>query len=303
MLTLFSIPKAFEGHIGIIQRNALESWSRLQGTVQVILMGNDPGVSDAASEWGFEHAPDIERTKSNVPLVNSIFSTAQSRAQFPIRCYVNADIILPPNFLDVLIQVNLDKFLLVGSRWNLDLDRPLKFDADWQHSLRWEVEEKGKRAGRYAIDYFVFSGDVFGEIPPFAIGRFHWDNWLLFRARNRRVPVIDASERILAVHQNHGYGESGRLSELMVRESPEARNNRRLTGGYHHGLDLCQATWRLTKHGMERQTITQMGFRNWFLAELATRPFLFRCFDYLLVFLEAAVPEFLKSRLRPLLLQ
>jgi hypothetical protein len=41
MLTIFSVPKAFLGHIGVIQRNALVSWMRLGEEVQVILLGND----------------------------------------------------------------------------------------------------------------------------------------------------------------------------------------------------------------------------------------------------------------------
>jgi hypothetical protein len=30
VFTLFTVPKAFEGHIGVIQRNAFGSWARLR---------------------------------------------------------------------------------------------------------------------------------------------------------------------------------------------------------------------------------------------------------------------------------
>ncbi len=48
MLTLFSIPKAFDGHLGTIQRNAVRSWTSLGPGVQVVLVGDEPGVAAGA---------------------------------------------------------------------------------------------------------------------------------------------------------------------------------------------------------------------------------------------------------------
>ncbi len=42
MLTLFTIPKPFAGHIGLIQRNAIASWTLLpgvRGSSALILLG------------------------------------------------------------------------------------------------------------------------------------------------------------------------------------------------------------------------------------------------------------------------
>ncbi|NBC18953.1 MAG: hypothetical protein GVY18_16755, partial [Bacteroidetes bacterium] len=52
MLTLFTIPKPFAGHIGVIQRNALESWRRLDSDVEIILCGDDAGVAKTADALG-----------------------------------------------------------------------------------------------------------------------------------------------------------------------------------------------------------------------------------------------------------
>ena len=49
MLTLFSIPKPFVGSVGEAQRVALQSWSSLDG-VQVVLLGDELGVAEAAEE-------------------------------------------------------------------------------------------------------------------------------------------------------------------------------------------------------------------------------------------------------------
>jgi len=37
-LTIFAIPKAFRGHIGVIQRNAIETWTRMRPAPQVLLL-------------------------------------------------------------------------------------------------------------------------------------------------------------------------------------------------------------------------------------------------------------------------
>jgi hypothetical protein len=43
VLTLF-IPKAFRGQIGIIQRNAIESWKHLRLQPEILLLVNDAAV-------------------------------------------------------------------------------------------------------------------------------------------------------------------------------------------------------------------------------------------------------------------
>ncbi len=58
-LTIFSLPKGFiEPHTTLIQRNALASWSHLGPDVEVILMGDDPGVAEAAAEFAVAHVGD-----------------------------------------------------------------------------------------------------------------------------------------------------------------------------------------------------------------------------------------------------
>jgi len=41
MLTLFTVPKAFVGHIGLIQRNAIRSWQACVPDAQIMLFGCD----------------------------------------------------------------------------------------------------------------------------------------------------------------------------------------------------------------------------------------------------------------------
>ena len=59
MLTIFATPKPFRGHIAVIQRNAIRSWTLLRPACEIILMGNDEGTAEIAAEFGVRHVPEI----------------------------------------------------------------------------------------------------------------------------------------------------------------------------------------------------------------------------------------------------
>jgi hypothetical protein len=59
VVTLFTIPKAFRGLIGVIQRNAIESWTHLQPRPEIIPPGNDEGTGEVARELGLRHVPHV----------------------------------------------------------------------------------------------------------------------------------------------------------------------------------------------------------------------------------------------------
>ena len=81
MMTIFSIPKPFKGHINTIQRNAIQSWLQLYPKCEVILFGDDEGVAETAVEFGILHIPEIEKTELGTPLLSSAFDSAQKIAK------------------------------------------------------------------------------------------------------------------------------------------------------------------------------------------------------------------------------
>src|SRR5689334_9849593 len=207
MLTIFAVPKPFRGHISVIQRNAIRSWTLLQPACEIILIGNEEGIAETAAEFGLQHVVNVARNKFGTPLVSDIFKQAEQLSQSSLFCYVNSDIILMSDFTRAVQRVAAlkSRFLLVGHRWNLDLKDPLDFESEWEEKLRIRAKQFGILAGASSIDYFVFPRGSLGEIPPFAIGRPNWDNWMLYRARSLRAPLIDATPVVMAVHQNHNY--------------------------------------------------------------------------------------------------
>jgi len=248
MLTMFSVPKAFQGHISIIQRNAIRSWTQLRPHCEIVLFGNEQGTAEAAREFGLRHVSEIAHNEYGTPLLHDVFTKAQNLAAYDLLCYVNADIMLTGDIIRSTRYVanKKRKFLIVGQRWNVNLDRPWAFSYDWEARLCAYVRERGELFSRAAIDYFIFPRGLFGTIPPFAIGRTAWDNWLIYRARKNMAAVVDATELIMAIHLNHEYGNFPGREALW--NSQEARSNRALMGPGAFILD--DATHVLRRDGL-----------------------------------------------------
>ncbi|MBI3041145.1 MAG: hypothetical protein HYY80_05825 [Chloroflexi bacterium] len=262
MLTIFTTPKPFSGHDKVTQTNAIRSWLRLRPECQVILIGNEAGAAGVASELGIAHIPEVECNEYGTPLISSIFNLAQSAARYQLMCYVNADIILMSDFLPAVESVRKRPFLMIGQRWDLDLDETVNFDdTQWESRLQARLAKNGKLHPRSGIDYFVYSHGLYDNVPPFAIGRGGWDNWLVYQARRLKVPVIDATQVVTAVHQNHGYSHIPN-GETVVWKGAEAVMNRELAGRGEHVLTLEHATRRLTPQGIKQAlTLRDLYFR------------------------------------------
>jgi hypothetical protein len=253
-LTVFAVPKPFEGHIGVIQRNAIRSWKRLRPECEAIVFGDEEGCDLTAAQFGIEHVPDVARNELGTPLLDSVFAVAERRARFDLLCYVNSDIILPSDFPETVGRVSetTGGFLLVGRVWDLEVvDEHEREDADWDVQLRRLAKHAGELRPPEAIDYFVFPRGLIGPLPPFAVGRPAWDNWMVYRARRLRIPVIDATAAAFVIHQRHGYGH--------VKESigdtwngPEADRNRALLGLPTRYFSIEDATHLLTSAGNVR---------------------------------------------------
>jgi len=251
-ITVFSIPKPFEGHNKVIQLNAIRSWLRLRPNCEIMLFGNDKGTTEVAAELGVTYVPDVELNEYGTPLVSSMFSNAQKIARYDTLCYVNADIILLSDFQPAINQVQKPRFLVAGQRWDIDINELLDFNQpDWEMQFREMVKNRAKLHPKSGIDYFVFPRGLYKDMPPLAVGRGLWDNWLIYRVRTLKAPVIDASRVITVVHQNHDYSHHPGGAE-GVWKGPEIKRNIELAGGLDHAFSLDYATYLLTAQGLKR---------------------------------------------------
>jgi len=255
MVTLFSTPKPFQGHSNIIQRNALKSWKLLHPDVEVIVFGDDQESAEVCAELGLRHEPDVAKTEFGAVRLDDMFSKAQAIAKHDLVCYINCDIILTQDFVRGLEQVSAAhaEFLMLGRRWDVDITECIDFsNPNWAEETRRKSLAANRRQTDWWIDYFAFSRGLYGpDLPPFAIGRTAWDNWLVWKVIHSRKPVIDVSRVVVAIHQNHDYchhpqGKQG------IWSGEDARRNLELAGGYHRLRTIADATHVLTPRGLAR---------------------------------------------------
>lgn len=254
MLTIFTIPKAFKGHIEVIQRNAIESWTKLEPRPEIILLGKDQGTPELARELGLRHVAEIAVSNLGTPLLNDMFEKAEGAASGTRICYVNADIILTQDFLRAvaLVERLLPRSLMVSKRINLDVREPIAFGPGWEDEIRRRGELTGAEEHYSGIDVFVFEKGMYPHIPPFAIGRLWFDHWLIKAVREQNLPVVDASRVAPLLHQNHDYNHApGGAAEVWKGE--EMRRNFALYGGVEHAYTLLDVTHELMPDGSIRR--------------------------------------------------
>jgi hypothetical protein len=272
MLTIFSAPKPFEqDHIALIQRNAIRSWTSLDPQVQVLLMGDESGIAQVAADLGVRWIPTRKRSPGGTPLLDDIFRAALDAARHPTLCYVNSDIVLMDDFLPTIgrVRSRLERFLIVGTRWDLDLQHVMDFEPGWAADLREELVNRGKLHHPMGSDYFIYPRDQMKDMLPFALGRAGWDNWMIYHARRHRIPVVDASRAITAVHQNHDYSHlpGGRPHY----RHPESSMNVRLAGGQPSMFRLRDADWIATPDELRRKSLREWDWPRKIEADMIAR--------------------------------
>jgi hypothetical protein len=245
-LTIFTAPKPFkDSHISTIQYNAICSWKKLEPDVSIVLIGDEEGVESVAKELDVHFVPDVKRNIQNTPLISSIFEIGRNFNKSPLLAYINADIIIFPDFVEVSNKVlqKFDRFLLVGQRWDMEIQDQKNFSEDWQPTLKIECQLNGKIHPRGGSDYFIFPRICFLQIPEFAVGRAGWDNWMFYHARSNKWPVIDATKSILIIHQNHDYSHlPGGQAHYRL---PETNENIRMAGGRRTIFTLMDVNYEI----------------------------------------------------------
>ena len=257
--TIFAMPKAFTDVFATIQRNAIGSWMQLRSRPEIILLGDDDGVADFARINGLRHIPGVKCNEFGTPLLNDLFSTSQAAASNDICVYVNADIVLMDDFAEAIESVarRFNQFLMVGRRWDLDMSEEIDFSAeDWQQRLTEWVRREGFHHAPTGIDYFAFKKGLWPEIPPIALGRDVWDNWLVREPLLMGRPVIDASGAVTIVHQNHGFshipgGKKSASFNIEQQRNIELGDNDRSLAFTSH------ASWELTPGGITLRPISE----------------------------------------------
>ena len=95
------------------------------------------------------------------------------------------------------------------------------------------MREWARRHGKLDLgrgsDYFAYPRTLDFGLPPFAVVRPGWYNWMMCRTLELGVPLIDVTPSATVIHQNHDYRHvTSRTGSDW--EGPEADTNRQLAG-------------------------------------------------------------------------
>jgi hypothetical protein len=246
-VTIFSAPKAFRGHVGIIQENAVRSWSRLRPTPTIVLFGADAATGAVEGIDGVRIVTDVATNSHGTPLLPDVFKRAAEMSSGDILAFVNTDILLSQRMLEAIAKTAAwsEQFLLVAQR--VDVDVRGRFDFDGEADTRWrDLVATGKLHPAGGIDIFAFRRGQYAEMPPFAIGRTSYDNWLLWKSVSSGIPLVDATDFVKLVHQNHDYGH---LPGVDVWNGEEAQQNRRWIAHWSNYYTISHSNWKMRADG------------------------------------------------------
>ena len=286
MLTIFSTPKPFNGHSNVIQRNALKSWTLLHPDVEVVLFGDEEGAAETCRDLGIHHEPHVRRNEHGTKYLNYLFDRAREISRHNILCYANCDIMLTSDFRAALEVTSKTycKFLMIGRRWDTNVTEPWDFNqAEWDRQLRSLALITGRLNGPSWVDYFCLSRDLYyGKMPPFLIGRNGWDPWLTWFARKSKVPLVDVSRAVVAVHQNHDYAYLKQGAAATHRHEEMSYNWSLGDGPKWHYYAVNAATKQLVRGNLRSNPLAWAGpiqrrivcsfYSIWFSILKATRP-------------------------------
>ncbi len=260
-ITFFTAPKPFTNpHIAMIQRNAIKSWTLLED-VEIILLGDEVGLSEIAREFNLKHFPNVKVNENSVPLISSMFEIARENANSDLLCIINADMILMDDFVETVKQaIKLkDKFVLLSQRWDYDITSLLEFGEAWQLKLRESVRKQNQLHRPAGSDFFLFPKTCYQDIPNFTIGRAGWDNWMIYKARKENWAVIDCTPALMIVHQNHDYSHLPNAKPHY--DHPETNVNIQLAGGQANvRYTILDSTHQLIDGKLARPKMTSLRF-------------------------------------------
>lgn len=190
------------------------------------------------------------------PLVSDMFRQADKMAAGDVLAFASSDIILNQTIIDAtgIAAAWSDKFLLVAQRRDVDIRDAIDFDGEPDRRLA-ALVAGGRLHSPGAIDLFVYRRGQYAGMPPFAIGRTSYDNWLLWNTVASGMPLIDATEYVTLIHQNHDYSHAPNVD---VWYGAEARENRKWIHHWSHYYSIVNANWKL---GADGQITRATGWR------------------------------------------
>lgn len=236
-----------------MQLAAFRSWKKHFPKARILLFGQEQGTQKVCSDLGLESAGPVRVEKqSGAALVSDMFQKVSKRTR-DLLCFVNSDIFLGKGGSQVvsILENTTGPFLASGRRYCLSPFQP--GSADKEESLEAEWSQNPRWGHKSALDYFIFRGIDFTEMPDFTIGHCAWDNWMMWHARKKNIKVLDLSLVLRAYHFDHDYAYSRGNSSLVERAGELEARNLELLGNEARRFHIGHSTHFLQRNKIRKR--------------------------------------------------
>ena len=276
-ISFVTVPRSFDNpEIASHQLAAIHTWNMQDGGKhnEIMLMTREANNSIChVARTHHYRCMDGVRTQYDIPLLDSVFQLASTHATHSIVCFINSDIGLPPGWYASLLPLlqwvitQERPFLIAGPR--LEFQSNTVWIPDQMPWHTFKTQHMNPTLGVHyapvndrAIDWFLFyRGTFVDDMPPFLIGRYTWDSWMLHHALRRRWLTIHTLEhpRLFGMHWDHSRAHHDAQRSLRNINTQLAENH----GGYHRGrlqnlalsYQACGTPNRNFKYCLKKATI------------------------------------------------
>ena len=196
----------------VIQENTLRNWASFRPFVQPVLFDShsDKRLLDMALSLGWHILPTAE-SHQGLPYLKQLFKAVAAKYKSTFYGFSNGDILYEYGMIDTLVAVRdalreLKQALVIGRRTNVSIGNSTRlFDPRRVTSA---ARQNGTLFQHDAEDYFFIAHNdfIWEQVPDIVIGRPGYDNFLVAKAWRAGVPVIDATNTLVALHQSGNDG-------------------------------------------------------------------------------------------------
>lgn len=215
--------------LGPAQLTAIRSWLALGADVIVFVDALPAGADEELPSTLLENGQDdptrfkllltpLPRSVLGAPRLDLIMESGEAHAaRTNWVCMINADIIVPTAFASLVTTAFADvDVMAIGERLDCRVNPALaggiprwvnSFDKleQWSMAPCWPHGSGGK-------DFFLYRKGLFQRrklaVPPFWIGKFVWDHWLV---NSTREFAVDVTPSVLVGHMSHEYDWNWRV--------------------------------------------------------------------------------------------
>lgn len=211
LLTIFTtfrpVDSKYSMHINVIKNLAL-----FKPYVQPVLFNTstDPDLILTALKNGWKVLADPKVNPDGLPFFKDMYADVKSKFHSTFYGFCNGDILFTNGLYDTLkhlknVQEMLGQTLIIGRRCNFSLRNRTVYTLDDVYDI---YHKECALFITAAEDYFfIANGDFpWADIRDVVIGRPAYDNYIVAKALEHNVSVIDVTETSPALHQS---GPSG----------------------------------------------------------------------------------------------